>query len=702
MGRRKFKHLARLLLLGFLFFIIPKPVSAEKKPFTIETLYRIKSIGNLSLSSDGRYLAFRLTRYYLKKGKSNSDIYLLDLKTNRIRRLTYNEKADYSPIWEGGCIYFVSTRKDGPQIWKLCPGKGEPRQITHFPTGISTALLHRGKIFFTSRVFPECMANAKCNKRLEDKMKKGPVQAHLATSFLFRHWDHYRDFKYTHIFLLQNGNIKPLTSGRHDFPPFSLDAHKGMDISPDGNFLVYEAKMDPAPALSTNFDLYLLNLNSGKTRCLTCKNRAWDGHPKFSPNGRYIGFIMQKIPGYESDRFRLAIYDMKTGQIKVLTENYDNWVDDFVWAPDSQSIYFKTEEKAHYPIYRINIATGKMEKVLDAKAIREFLITPDGKSLLITRTSIKEPVEIWKYSIEEKKLQRLTFFNKEIEDKYDIRPAEEHWIKGADGHPIHLFIIKPHNFNPRKRYPLILNIHGGPQQMWSDSFRGDWQIYPGAGYVVAFANPHGSPGYGQKFVEAISGDWGGKVMKDIMKVANYLASLPYVDRNRMGAMGWSWGGYAIMWLEGHTTRFKALAAMMGVYNLRAMFSATEELWFPLWEMKGAPWDAPELYRKFSPSNFVKNFKTPCLIITGERDYRVPYTQSIQFFTDLQLMKVPSMLIIFKNDGHWPNYVKSMPVYYNAHLEWFHKYLGGAPAPYSTEKLIRNLQFKEWEKSSSKN
>ncbi len=665
-----------------------------KKPFTLDALYRIKYVGNLALSPDGHYLAFRLTRNFLKKGKSNSDIYLLDLKTNKTIRITYAPKADYSPMWASPqCLYFISTRKEGPQIWKFCLGKGEPRQITHFPTGISSALPFRDRLFFTSKVYPECMADAKCNAEMKKRLEKGPVQAHLATSLLFRHWDHYRDFAYSHIFVLEpDGKIKALTKGKHDFPPFSLDHHMGMDISPDGKWLVYEAKLDPSPALSTNFDLYLLNLRTGKSRCLTCANRAWDGHPKFSPDGRYIGFIMQKTPGYESDRFRLAIYDTKRDEVKILTENYDNWVDDFVWSPDSKYIYFKAEERAHFPIYSVNVETGRIRKLLDAKAIREFVITPDGASLLLTRTSVNEPVEIWKYTIGGK-LERLTYFNKKIEEEYDIRPAEEHWVKGADGAPIHVFIIKPHDFNPKKKYPLILNIHGGPQQMWADSFRGDWQIYPGAGYIVAFANPHGSPGYGQKFVRAISGDWGGKVMKDLMKVTDYLTSLPYVDENRMGAMGWSWGGYAIMWLEGHTTRFKALAAMMGVYNLRAMFSSTEELWFPLWEMRGTPWENPELYRKFSSSNYVKNFKTPCLIITGEKDYRVPYTQSIQFFTDLQLMGVPSMLIIFKNDGHWPNYVKSMPVYYNAHLEWFHKWLAGAPAPYSTEKLIRNLQFK---------
>jgi dipeptidyl aminopeptidase/acylaminoacyl peptidase len=228
---------------------------------------------------------------------------------------------------------------------------------------------------------------------------------------------------------------------------------------------------------------------------------------------------------------------------------------------------------------------------------------------------------------------------------------------------------------------------------WMDSFRGDWQVYPGAGYVVAFPNPHGSTGYGQEFTDAISGDWNGKVMTDILGVAEHLSKLPYVDAERMGAMGWSWGGYAMMWLEGREIPFKALAAMMGVYDLRSMHGTTEELWFPQEDVPGTPWDNPRAYEERTPSNYVKNYKTPCLVITGERDYRVPYTQSLQFFTDLQLMKVPSRLIVFKNDGHWPDDLKSMPVYYNSHLEWFNRWLGGSPAPWKTEDMVRNQVFK---------
>jgi len=265
------------------------------------------------------------------------------------------------------------------------------------------------------------------------------------------------------------------------------------------------------------------------------------------------------------------------------------------------------------------------------------------------------------------------------------------WVPGADGIKVEVFVIKPHNFNPNKKYPLILNVHGGPQGQWMDSFRGDWQMYPGSGYVVAFCNPHGSTGFGSAYTREISGDWGGKVFTDLMKVTDALEKLPYVNTSRVGAMGWSYGGYMMDWFQGHTKRFKCLAAMMGVYDLRSMWGATEELWFVNKDLNGYPWTSKD-YEKYSPSMYVKNFATPTLILTGQRDFRVPYTQSIQYFTTLQVLGIPSRLIIFKNDGHWPNYVKSMPLYYNAHLEWFHKYLGGKPAPYNSIDMIKNIAF----------
>jgi dipeptidyl aminopeptidase/acylaminoacyl peptidase len=285
---------------------------------------------------------------------------------------------------------------------------------------------------------------------------------------------------------------------------------------------------------------------------------------------------------------------------------------------------------------------------------------------------------------------QMSHVNDAVVKEVDIRPAETMWVNGAGGTKVEVFIVKPHNFDPSKKYPLILNVHGGPQSQWADAFRGDWQVYPGAGYIVAFPNPHGSTGYGQDYTSEISGDWGGKVFEDLMKVTDALEKLTYVDRDRMGAMGWSYGGYMMNFFEGHTDRFKAIASMMGIYDLRSFYGGTEELWFPEWDLKGQPWNS-QIYEKWSPSNSVKNFKTPCLIISGERDYRIPYTQSLQFFTALQKMNVPSRLIIYQNAGHWPNW-HEMAFYYTAHLEWFNKYLGGGPAPWTAEQFLRNAVF----------
>ena len=280
--------------------------------------------------------------------------------------------------------------------------------------------------------------------------------------------------------------------------------------------------------------------------------------------------------------------------------------------------------KGRTPLHEIVLATGALRAVSSVGAIDAWALAPDASFAVAARRRIGSPHELWRLDVGAGgEGTRLTTHNAAFEKEVDVRPAEEITVPGAGGKPVHVWIVKPHGFDPAKKYPLILNVHGGPQQQWADAYRGDWQVYPGAGYVVAFPNPHGSTGFGQAYTSAISGDWNGKVMTDIEKVADALEKLPYVDKDRMGAMGWSWGGYAMMWLEGHTTRFKALASMMGVYDLRAMYSSTEEVWFPQWDLKGAPWENPALYKAHSPSEYVTAFKTPCLVITGEKDYRVP-------------------------------------------------------------------------------
>ncbi len=668
--------------------------AAEKRAFHIEDLYRLKGIQHLALSPDGSRLAFEVSTQDLKASKRATQLWVLDVASGGAKQLTFSGKADTAPQWskDGRTLYFLSNREGGSQLWALDASGGEARKLTAFEAGVGAPRLGSDgkRVFFEASVFPEAMADGAKQKELAEKLESGPVQAHLADSLLYRHWTEWRNFQFAHLFSATfEGKVEAITSGKQDYPGF----WQSWDLSPDGRELCVTTNADPVPARSTNQDLFLISLEGDRSpRRITGDNPAADQDPKYSPDGRFIAYKLQVKPGHESDRFRLAIYDRTTKIRKVLTEAIDNWVEEFRWSGDGKSLWFTVQEKGRWPLFRVDVATGRIVRMLDGQSIKEFVLSPGEKDVFLTKTRVGEPAELWRYTFQSRELKRLTAFNQAVADEVDIRPAEEFSVKGADGRDIHVFLVKPHGFDPAKKYPLILNVHGGPQMMWSDTLRGDWQVYPGAGYIVAFPNPHGSTGYGQAFTDAISGDWNGKVMTDIDKVTEHLAALPFVDRDRMGAMGWSWGGYAMMWLEGQPTRFKALAAMMGVYDLRSMHGATEELWFAEHDLTGTPWDQAATYERMNPSSRVKAFKTPCLVITGERDYRVPYTQSLQFFTGLQAMGVPSRLIVFKNDGHWPDNLKSMPVYYNAHLEWFQKYLGGAPAPWKTEDLVRNLVF----------
>ncbi len=483
------------------------------------------------------------------------------------------------------------------------------------------------------------------------------------------------------------------TPGDFDAPVFFVGGPRNFALSPDGKELAFASNHDPNPASSTNADVYTVRLDAGAgtletPKNLTPQNRGWDGTPRYSPDGKWLAFRRQVTPRYEADRFRIVLIDRATGSERSLTDAFDDTIDDFAWSADSKKIFFTADVKGRTPLHELEIATGTIRVLTDVGFLDAFAVAKDGSFAVVARRRIGQPTELWRIEAAPKanpQGTRLTTHNAALEAEVDVRPAEERFFPGADGKPVQTWIVKPHGFDASKKYPLILNIHGGPQQQWADAFRGDWQVYPGAGYVEAFPNPHGSTGFGQAYTSAISGDWDGQVVEDISKVTDALEKLPYVDKERIGVMGWSWGGYAVMWLVGHTARYKAAASMMGVYDLRSMYSATEELWFPEWDLKGTPWQNPEGYRKQSPSSYVTNFRTPTLVLTGQHDFRVPYPQSLMFFTDLQKMNVPSRLVVWEKAGHWPSW-HEMALYYAAHLDWFHRWLGGGASPWDPKAM----------------
>ena len=698
----------RLALAAVLLAAVPLPASpAEKRAATIADLYLVQGVAEPAIAPEGRSVAYTVTTTDLPAIQRQTRLWRVDADGRNPCALTVTDKRDSSPAFspDGTTLAFLSTRAGDPQVFFLPTAGGEAEKKTDVPGGVGAfRFTPDGKrLVFIAEVWPECGADAACNRKKDEAMEKGKMKAYVADRLLFRHWDAWEDGKRTHLLVLDlaepKAPLRDLTPGDFDSPAFVVGGGADFDVSPDGRELVFTSNRDAQPATSTNSDLWVVPVDGSpeavaSPRNITAPNRAFDGSPRYSPDGRSIAYTMQRVPGYESDRFVLALYDRAAGTSRVVTEGLDAWVRLFRITPDGKRVLFTADVKGRTPLHALDIATGRISVVSNIGHVDGLEVSPDGAWAVVARRQMHLPTELHRvalYGPDVGAERPLTSQNQALLAEVDFRPLEEVFVDSPTGKKIQVLLVKPHGFDPAKRYPAIVNVHGGPQMQWADSFRGDAQVYPGAGYVVAFPNPHGSTGFGQGFTAAISRDWDGKVMQDVMAVTDWLAAQPWVDKDRMGAMGWSWGGYAMMWLAGHTDRFKALASMMGTYDLRSMYSSTEELWFPEWELGGTPWQNPEGYRKQSPSSYVTRFKTPTLVLTGQKDFRLPYTQSLSFFTDLQRMGVPSRLVVFAESGHWPGWY-DMVLYYTAHLDWFHAYLGGEPSPWDPKALARNAVF----------
>ena len=708
-------------LLVLLFLLAPlaaaAPPPAAKRAFEIADLYRLALASGPEVSPDGRQAAFSLKRYDLGKGESWSEIWIVRLdgagsESAGPRQLTFGRHNDTTPKFspDGKSLAFVSDRSGSSQVHLLPLAGGESRQLTSFGPGVSEPVWSPDGRFLAAAatVYPECGADAACNEKRAKAASEGKLQVRVADSLLYRHWNAWGEGQAGHVLLIDAASgavVRDLTPGPWETPTFSAGGGRGYDFSPDGKELCFHANRDPNPERSTNADVWVVPveppaggaITESTPANLTAGNDGWDGSCLYSPDGRYVAFRSQATPGYEADLFRLALYDRQSRQVRYLTDRagFGYQVDEMAWLSDGKGLVFQAEVEARTPLFRIGVGGGKPEKVLTHAFLEGYALMPDGRGVVYTRRSIHQPQEVFRAPLaagggEQGRVQ-LTRFNADLEREVDLRAPEEMWVD-AGGYKIHTFVIKPHGFDPTRKYPLILNVHGGPQSQYADTFRGDWQVYPGKGYVVAFANPTGSTGYGQDFTDAIACDWGGRVYQDLMKVTDELEKLPYVDKERMGAMGWSYGGYMMMWFEGHTERFRTLASMMGLFDLPSFYGATEELWFPEKDMCGLPWTS-EHYRRWSPSEHVTKFKTPALVITGEQDFRVPYTQSLGFFTALQRQGVPSRLVVYPGAGHWPGW-QEMAFYYNVHLDWFHRWLGGGPAPYDVAQLVETRVFQD--------
>jgi dipeptidyl aminopeptidase/acylaminoacyl peptidase len=680
----------------------------EKRPFTFEDMMALKRIGDPVLSPDGKWVMFSATDVDLDANKKTTHLWIIPISGGAPSQVIDDPAGEtrgrFSP--DEKKILFASARGGSQQIWvaDFDPDHGavtSPRAITRISTEADGAIWSPdGKnILFTSEVYPGC-GDDLCNKTAEETRAKSPVKAMIFTHLLFRHWNHFTNVKRSHLFVVpaDGGVAKDITPGNYDVPPFSLGGQDDYAISPDGKEVAYTSNHDAVPAISTNNDIFVVPITGGQAKKIST-SPGGDSTPVYSPDGKWLAWRMQVRPGYESDRFRLVIYDRKSGQIHNLTENVDRWVESITWSPNSKSIYFVSEDKGEIPIYVIDIAFPNQAQEVTRGANDELQVSADGKTMVFTRMSVQAPSEIYKGNLTSFRLNsfvgfnlgksgkvtnlrehkgdrlnpvQLTRLNDAVLSSISMPPMEPFWFTGAMGAKVEGFLIKPPQFKKGQKYPVKFLIHGGPQGAWGDewSYRWNAELFAANGYVVIMINPRGSTGYGQKFIDEINGDWGGKPYIDLMKGLDYAEkTFPFIDKNRECALGASYGGYMINWILGHTNRFKCLVSHDGIFDTDSAYGSTEELWFPEWEFKGMPWTNRAMYRRWSPHLFATQFKTPTLVVHGQLDYRLDVSQGFALFTTLQRLKVPSKMLYFPDEGHWVLKPQNSRLWYHTVNGW---------------------------------
>jgi dipeptidyl aminopeptidase/acylaminoacyl peptidase len=655
----------------------------QKKAITVEDMWAMKRVSNVTLSPDGKTVAFAVKIYDMEQNSGQSDIYIINSDGTNLRPIKNSKDNETSPAFtpDGKLSYQMKG-----QI-RICDLNGKNDiQVTDLYTGCSDVRWSADgtKILFISSVYPECLTQ-ECNKNKDDEIAASKVNVMVFEELMYRHWDDWRGPKRSHLFSydLKSKKYSDLTlNSNYDVPPIALGSSNDFNISPDGNEVVFTMNQSEMLATSTNNDIFILNLNDLQENKATSfkkisKSEGNDNQPVYSPDGKYIAFVSMARAGFEADKQALMLYERNTGELNELSGMYDISVGEFIWSPDSKSIYYTAAYEIYNSIYKIDVESGSNEIVLKERVNSSLNISPDGKTLYFDQQRNNLPSEAFSFNLESKELKQLTFMNKELLSKLEMNDIETFWSDGAEGAKVQSILVKPPFFDPSKKYPLIFLIHGGPQGHWDDNFHYRWntQMFASKGYVVVAPNPRGSTGYGQKFTDEISKDWGGKVYIDLMNAYDYaIENYKFIDKENTFAAGASYGGYMINWIEGHTDRFNALLCHDGVYNLISMYGTTEELWFPEWEYNGTPWESKDIYEKWSPSNFVQNFKTPMLVVHGGKDFRVPEGQAFELFTALQKRGVESKFVYFPEETHFVTKPQNARFWWNTMFEWFNKYI----------------------------
>lgn len=672
----------------FGFVLLAAVATLAQTSFGPREMLTLRRLADPQVSPDGRTVVYTVGTVDMAGNRTVNQIWMSNIDGSRPRQVTNGASSSSGARWspDGRKLAFVT----GGQVWTMDADGGGKEQITKISTGASGPVWSRdGRLIaFSSDVYPECTTD-ECNRLEDEKADTSKVKAKVTERLLFKHWNEWRDRKRTHVFVVSanGGAARDVTPGDFDAPPYGAASGVDYTFSPDGSSIVYLRNPDKIEAISTNSDIYIAPLSGGgMAKNITAGMNGYDASPVYTPDGKYLLFRSQPRAAFEADRWRIMRYNPANGEMVELTRGFDQQVGEMAVSADSSRVFFTANERGRDPIYSVPVEPDfrqriapHVRKVVDNVYASSLTVGRDG-TLVFAGNSMSSPNEVMRANADGSRLEAITAVNRQALSAFGLQKPEDVEWRGGLNAKVHGFVVKPANFDPARKYPMIVLIHGGPQGAWNDSWSTRWnpQVWANQGYIVFAPNPRGSTGYGQKFVDEVSGDWGGRAYVDIMNGVAEVIKRPYIDKQRIGAAGASYGGYMVDWILGHNNdprfKFKALLSHAGVYNLESMAAATEEIWFVKWEFRGMPWENPVEYNRWSPHKFAKNFATPTLVTAGELDFRVPVDQSLQLYSTLQLKGVDSKLIVFPDEGHWILKPQNSEFWHTHVFDWFKKYL----------------------------
>ena len=670
----------------------PSPAAAAQgtgQPFTVEDLVRLKRLSDPQVSPDGRYVAYVLRETDMEANKGRNNLWLLDLtqKNPQPLQLTHNPANDTSPRWapDSRALYFLSTRGGSSQVWRIRTDGGEATRVTNYPLDVGALKVSpRGDVLAVSMdVLPEC-AELRCTQDKLDERAKDKATGRIYDKLFIRHWDTWSNGTRSHLFSTRIGADgtaeTPVDLSKTldaDVPSKPFGGDEDFDFSPDGTTLVFSARIaGRTEELSTNFDLYQVPADgSSAPRDLTADNPAWDAQPVFLKNGDLAWLAMDR-PGFEADRFHVMLKDAKTGTVRPLTQGWDRSVARLGALPDGHTLLATTSDVGQTSLYAIDVKTGKPRKLVGTGEVAAYSVSKD--QIVYALASLGSPEDLFTIPANGGTAKQLTRVNESMLGNRHLGEYEQFSFKGWNDETVYGYVMKPYGYEAGKRYPIAFVVHGGPQasfqNMWS--YRWNAQALAGGGYAVVMIDFHGSPGYGQSFTDSISQDWGGKPLVDLQKgLAAAEAHYNWLDGNKACALGASYGGFMMNWIEGNwSDGFRCIVNHDGVFDQRMMYYSTEELWFAEWENGGTYYEHPELFEKFNPAAFVSKWQTPMLVVHSEQDFRIPYSQGIGAFTALQRRGIESQLLVYPDENHWVLKPANSVLWYHTVLGWLDEHL----------------------------